>query len=161
MPLGVVVERRAIDNPWQRWTWLPVAVIPGAPPVREWRILREGDDFVQYHAATLPLVLHPKETAAYRQNLSQRRPAIYVGLRALEAGPHEVSPFLVTASPDEAQAYLDGGEDIIEGVAVPDVLAAWIADFIERHHVEEPFVKRRRRRAEKEHPRERTDEQRS
>jgi len=33
MSAGVVLERRKIDNPWQDYTWHPVAVIPGAPPV--------------------------------------------------------------------------------------------------------------------------------
>src|SRR5690606_30672543 len=33
MPLGVVVERREIDNRWQPFAWKAVAVIPGAPPV--------------------------------------------------------------------------------------------------------------------------------
>jgi hypothetical protein len=62
MPLGVVVERRELDNRWQRFAWKPVAVIPGAAPVTEWRELMRGEGFVRWHAATLPLELHRKET---------------------------------------------------------------------------------------------------
>jgi len=29
LPLGIVLERRKIDNPWVDHTWRPVAVIPG------------------------------------------------------------------------------------------------------------------------------------
>lgn len=141
MPLGVVVERREIDNRWQRFAWKPVAVIPGAPPVGEWRELVRGERFVRWHAATLPLELHRKETEGYRYNLSAKAPAIYVVLRPQDGGPHEVAPFLVTASPYEAECYLD---DIVEAVPMPDGLIAWVQDFVQRHHVDEPFRKRKR-----------------
>lgn len=29
LSVGVVVERRKIDNPWQDYRWTPVDVIPG------------------------------------------------------------------------------------------------------------------------------------
>jgi hypothetical protein len=141
MPLGVVVERRELDNRWQRFAWRPVAVIPGAPPVGPWRELVRGERFVRWHAATLPLELHRTETEAYRANLSGRVPAIYVGLREQSAGPHEYVPFLVTASPYEAAAY---GEAMVEPVPMPDGLLAWVQDFVRRHHVDQPFEKRKR-----------------
>lgn len=145
MPLGVVVERRELDNRWQQWSWRPVAVIPGAAPVGDWQELQRGERLVRWHAATLPLVLHRKETEGYRYNLSGRVPAVYVGLRRQSGGPFEVAPFLVTASPYEAQSYAD---DIVEAVAMPDGLIAWVQDFVGRHHVDEPFRKRRRDRPE-------------
>ena len=141
MPLGVVVERRELDNRWQRFAWRPVAVIPGAPPVRQWRELVRGERFVRWHAATLPLVLHRTETEAYRANLSGRTPAIYVALREQPAGPHEYVPSVVTASPYEAAGY---SEDLVEAVPMPDGLIAWVQEFVRRHHVDEPFQKRRR-----------------
>src|SRR5688572_11435120 len=107
MALGVVVERREIDNRWQRWSWKAVAVIPGAPPVDAWRELVRGDRFVRWHAATLPLELHRAETEAYRVNLSGRSPAIYVVLRNVESSErtagNDVAPFTVTASPYDAE----------------------------------------------------------
>jgi len=144
MPLGVVVERREIDNRWQRWVWKPVGVIPGAPPVDAWRELTRADRLVRWHAATLPLELHRTETEGYRANLSGKMPAIYVGLRRQSGGDHEPAPFLVTASPYEAAAY---AEDIVEPVPMPDALIAWVQDFVDRHHVDEPFEKRKRDKA--------------
>jgi hypothetical protein len=141
MPLGVVVERRELDNRWQRWAWKPVAVIPGAPPVGPWRELVRGERFVRWHAATLPLVLHRTETEAYRANLSGRMPAVYVVLREQPGGAHEYAPALVTASPYEAAGY---AEDIVEPVPMPDGLLAWVQDFVHRHHVDQPFAKRKR-----------------
>ena len=60
MPVGIVVERRETDHPWQDHAWLPVAVIPGAPPADadgEWRRLDAGEGWVHYHAATLEVEL--------------------------------------------------------------------------------------------------------
>jgi Protein of unknown function (DUF3305) len=150
MPLGVVVERRELDNRWQRFGWKSVAVIPGAPPIEAWRELARGDRFVRWHAATLPLELHRTETEAYRVNLSGRSPAIYVVLRKVEpsekSAGNEIVPFLVTASPYEAEGYLEG-EDVVEAAPMPEGLIAWVQAFIQRHHVDEVFVKRERKRA--------------
>lgn len=146
MRLGVVIERREIDNRWQKWRWTPLAVIPGAPKVEAWKELRRGEGWVQFHAATLTLELHRKETEAYRYNLSGRQPAIYVGLRKQSGGEHELAPFLVTASPYEAQSYTEFGDDLVEAVVMPEALIAWVQDFIDRHHVDQPHYKRKRKR---------------
>lgn len=146
--VGVVVERRATNHPWQQWSWLPVAVLAGAPAGANWRVLREGSGWVQYHAATLPLDLHRKETIGYRLNLSQESPRVYVVMRPSDNDDFPYQPFLVTASPHEAEAYLASGEEIVEGVSMPDSLIALLQDFVDHHHVEEPFVKRSRRRSD-------------
>ncbi len=147
MALGVVVERREIDNRWEDHEWRPVAVIPGAPEVEEWRPLRSGPGWTQYHIDTLPLELFRKETEGYRLNLSTERPLVYIILRrGEEADEREIEASLVTACPYEAQDYLDSGDDLVEGVAMPEPVAALVADFIDQHHVEEPFRKRRNRR---------------
>lgn len=153
LPLGVVLERRRIDNPWQDYTWKPVAVIPGAGPCDprgEWPVLAGGKDWAQFHAGTLMLELFRKETEGYKVNLSQQPPRLFVGLRSGEDmdSDHEVVPFLVTACPYEAQDYLDSGEDQVDAVAMPDAVIAFVQDFIDRHHVDEPFRKRKRTRAE-------------
>jgi len=146
MVVGVVVERREVDNPWTDYAWHAVAVIPGAPPVDEWRVLREGEDWIHYHAATLTIEIFPGETEGYKVNLSNRPPAVYVVLRAgEEAGDHDVEPFMVTVCPYEAQDYLDSGEDIVDGVAMPDMVHDWVKDFVDKHFKPERFVKRKRK----------------
>lgn len=147
MPLGVIVERREIDNPWQDHAWAPVDVIPGAPQPEGWQVIDRGEGWVRYHAATLPLELFRGETEAYRVNLSDAMPSVYVHLRSTmhdDEPEHEIAPSLVTVSPFEAQDYLNIGEDIVERVAMPDGLIAWVQAFVDEHHVEEPFEKRRR-----------------
>ena len=150
LPLGVVVERRKIDNPWQDYTWRPVAVIPGAAPrdpCGPWLELGQGEDWVHFHAGTLDLALFRKETEGYRLNLSQDPPRLFVCLRSGEDMDcaHEFAPFLVTACPYEAQDYLDSGEEIVESVIMPEGVIAFVQAYIDRHHVDEPFYKRKRK----------------
>ncbi len=147
MALGVVVERRQSRSPWQDWAWQPVAVLAGAPALdADWRELRHGADWTHYHAANLPLELHRAETEAYLINLAQASPRVYVVLRpATEPGPYPFRPLLITASPIEAEGYLSSGDEIVEGVPMPAPVIAWLQAFVERHHVERPFVKRKRR----------------
>ncbi len=150
LPLGVVVERREIEHPWQDFAWRPVAVIPGASPrdpLGPWLELARGEDWVRFHAGTLPLELFRKETEGYRVNLSQEPPRVFVCLRGAEDPEcdHEVTPFLVTVCPYEAQDYLDSGEEIVEAVAMPEGVVAFVQAYIDEHHVDEPFYKRKRK----------------
>lgn len=146
MPVGVILERRKIDNPWQEYAWYAVAVLPGAQRSEEWRLLREGDGWVQYHAGTLDLKLHHKETEGYRLNLTSQRPTVYIVLRYEDEVEAGIVPFLATVCPFEAQNYLDGDEDLVEAVPMPDVVAAWVDDFVVKYHVDEPRYKRKRER---------------
>jgi hypothetical protein len=148
--LGVVLERRPSAHPWLEHSWHAVGVIPQAPaadPKAPWRELLRDGEVVQYHAGTLPLSLFRKETDGYRLNLAQEPPRVFVVIRRDEdpQSPHELRPFHVTACAFEAQIYLDNGEDIVEAVTMPEVVAAWVRDFVARNHVEEPFKKRKRR----------------
>jgi hypothetical protein len=154
LPLGIVVERRAVDNPWIDHSWRSVAVIAGAralSPFGEWTPMGDGDGWVHFHAGTLNLELFPKETEGYKLNLSQDPPRLYVVLRTNEEEglcDHEVVPFLVTACPYEAQDYLDSGEEQVDAVAMPEGVIAFVQNYVGLHYVEERFYKRKRKRAE-------------
>lgn len=150
MPMGVIVEREKIDNPWRDHVWRVAAVAPGAPSVDDWRPLSEDSPdapSMRWHAATLPIALHRTETEGYKVNLSNRTPAIYVISRVDDDDPDAppIAPFLVTVCPYEAASYADNGDDLVDAVAMPDGVRAWIASYCERHHVDEVFVKRKRK----------------
>lgn len=145
LPLGIVIRKTPSVSRWVKWSWKVVAVLPGAGPA-SWQELRREGDAVEYHAATLPLDLWRTDTEAYLNGLSARVPTVSVILRESD-DPEAVEPleFLtVTASPYESQDYADTGEDIVELVAMPEGLVAWVRDFVEEHHEDEVFVKRRR-----------------
>lgn len=145
IPVGVVIAHDKIDHPWQEYAWRAVSVFLNAPEVSEWRELRRGPTFVHYHAATLPLELHPKETAGYQANLGEATPSVYVVLRDRpERGSQPIEVHMVTASPHEAEAYGHTSEETIASVTMPEALAELMAAFVAEHHVEEPFIKRQR-----------------
>lgn len=144
MAVGVVLERRPLDNPWQDAEWRAVAVVPGAPAVDAWRQLDGDGRIVRFHAATLPLELFRKETEAYRYNLSLDPPTVYVVLRESEEAEHGIAVCEITASPYEAQVFLDAEENMVEPVPMPEAIRAWVAAFVERYHVDEPVYKRTR-----------------
>ena len=143
MPIGVVVRRTPGVTPWAKWNWSANAVLPGAGPAH-WRELRREGDAVEYHAATIQLELHGAETEAYLHGLSAEQPSVYVVLRESDGDEDPLDVLLVTASPYEAQDYCDGGDEIVEKIAMPHGLIAWVREFIEAFHEEEVFVKRKR-----------------
>lgn len=146
MPLGIVVRKTPGVTRWARWHWRAVAVLPGAGPA-SWTELRREGEAVEYHAATLPLRLWATDTEAYLANLSDQVPSVYVVLRERDDAGDDEPPLgvlLVTASPFEGQDYADSGEELVEKVPMSEGLIAWMRDFIQDHHVDEEFIKRRR-----------------
>ena len=147
MPVGVIVEKRPGVTRWVREIWQPKALLPQAPNA-DWRVLREDGGRVEFHAATVPLTLYRGEADAYRIALSEAVPSAYVIMRpsSREAFPWYVH--LVTLSPHEAALFEQSGDENVEKVALPNDLIGWAGRWIEAHYREEPFVKRKRRRAE-------------
>lgn len=143
MPLGIVVERRPSAHRWQAESWRPTALLPGAPPA-EWLELPADEEAARWHAVTLPLELHARDTELYKLALSMLPPVVHVVLRQGEA-PWPWRPFLVTASPMEAAAHGEFGDDRVEPLPMPDGLIAWVQDFVDRRHVEQPIFRRKRK----------------
>jgi hypothetical protein len=142
--VGVVIAHERIDHPWQEYAWRPASVFLNAPEVGAWRELRSDATSTYYHAATLPLELHAKDTSGYVANLNDDAPLVYVVLR--EGGEHgqPVHVAIVTASPHEAEAYGQMSEEIVGAVGMPQPLVELLEAFVAEHHAEEPFVKRQR-----------------
>ncbi len=139
MDVGVVLRRTPGVTRWQKQVWSLAGVIPFAPEANG-RVLRDSDDVLEVHAATRPLILHRKETEALVQNLSAQVPSLWVAMR----GTGQPDIVTVTASPFEAGCHDIDDEDRVEKVAMPAGIRDWIEAFVARHHVDEPFIKRRR-----------------
>lgn len=149
MEVGVVVERRAATNPWADWTWRVIAVLPGTAGTG-WRRMVTGDGWTRYFAGSAVVDLHRADTEAYVHNLESREPAVYVVLSNRE-NPTEDQPYdlsQVTVSPYEAQDVLDSAEELVERIPMPPVMIEWVQAFVDAHHVERKFVKRKRDRVE-------------
>src|SRR5690554_3521962 len=104
LPVGVIIERRKLSNPWLDAIWLPVAILPGVPATAPWTVLEESEEVRRVYAGPFTMGLHSVDTANYRNNLETGSPQIWVALRESE-GEHPVKVVGVTADPAEGEAY--------------------------------------------------------
>jgi Protein of unknown function (DUF3305) len=147
MPLSVVIERRDSKSAWQDFEWRPLGVLPKTGVARG-QLLASGEGWNHIHGGALDLELFRGETEGYLTNLSQEVPVVFVVLRRKEDAEDglDYAPFLVTVCPYEAMGYTTGGDDIVEGVAMPPEVALWLREFVTAHHVDVPFLKRKNKR---------------
>jgi hypothetical protein len=149
VPVGVVVERRNAVSRWVDHVWRPVAALAGQPDAAPWTTLVAGPDATTFYAGGTEIGLYRSETASYRDNLSSGAPALWVVLRPTGIDP----PFdivTVTADPAEGEGFTQTGADLVEPVAMPEPIRETVAAFVAEHHVEQPFYKRQRDRADPE-----------
>ena len=145
--VGIVVERRDSASPWSDGTWRTTQVMADVPADDTWKLLEQGEGWVRYFAGSLDVELFKRETEAYKVNLSQPTPTVYIVLRPGEDDDEpDVVPFLATCSPYEADDYTESGEMIVDAVALPEGLMAWTAAFVDAFHVNQPFKKRKQKR---------------
>ena len=157
IPVGVVVERRKAKSPWLDVLWRPVSVFAGQPSALPWTPLGGEGETALFYAGEAMIELHRTETARYRDNLHSGAPALWVVLRPAASEPaYEL--LTVTADPAEGEAFTDAGNDLVERVPMPPAVAASIGAFVAEHHVERPFVKRRRGPAQPQAPAGRVDD---
>ena len=147
--VAVVVERRKAKSPWLDFIWHPVAVLAGNPVAAPWTPLNASEDTTLFYAGEAVIELYRTETANYRGNLASGAPVLWVILRPDVSG-HSYKLLAVTADPAEGEAFTDAGNDLVGTVPMPAVIAEMIGDFVAVHHVERPFLKRRRERASQE-----------
>jgi Protein of unknown function (DUF3305) len=141
--VAVVVERRKAKSPWLDFVWRPVAVLAGLPEAEPWTALNAIEETRLFYAGSAVIELFRTETANYRSNLASETPSLWVALRREPSG-HAYKLLAVTADPAEGEALSASGNDLVEAVPMPPMIAKTISDFVSQHHVERSFVKRRR-----------------
>lgn len=147
MSLGVVVERRKAASAWVDYNWRPVAVLPGLPQAEPWSVLAADGEATTFYAGAADLALYRTETGQYRDNLASGAPSLWVALRPTGGDP----PFrvaAVTADPAEGESFTQAGDDLVGAVPMPAAVRDMLDAFIVEHHVEQPFFKRERERAD-------------
>ncbi|MGB7288152.1 MAG: DUF3305 domain-containing protein [Salaquimonas sp.] len=145
--VGVIAEKRKSSSQWAEDYWIPTGVVESHLNQHEGDVLYQTDDLKRYFMGYSEIYCHAKETEAYIHNFESRVPAIYVILRRDDENAHSLDWYVhdVTVSPYEAQDYSDSAEDIVERVAMPVGIAKRVMEFIDLHHVDEKFKKRKRK----------------
>lgn len=149
IPVGVVVERRAAASKWLDVIWCPVAVLSGHPDAPVWTPLGSDGEAMMFYAGPAEIELYRSETSNYRDNLASGAPLVWVCLH--ETGtepPYRVAA--VTADPAEGEGLSEPGTALVESVAMAEPIREAVAAFVAEHHVESPFDKRKRDRADPE-----------
>jgi hypothetical protein len=145
--VGVVVERRKAANKWIDFIWKPVSVLVGTPDAAAWTQLGATEDGATFYAGAAEIALYRTETAHYLSNLTGSAPALWVALRPTGVEP-PYAIVAVTADPAEGESFTQAGDDLVEPVPMPAAVRDFVAAFVAEHHVEQPFVKRKRDRAD-------------
>lgn len=141
--IGVVVERRPSSSPWADFAWRVMAIVPEAPGTADGHILgREGDATLIY-AGSAEVEFHRVETGNYRDNLASGRASLWVMLSRSSEDPG-IRLVSVTADPAEGEAMTEAGDIMVEVAAMPQDIAERLALFVQTHHVERVFTKRKR-----------------
>jgi Protein of unknown function (DUF3305) len=145
--VGVVVERRKAKSQWIDFIWRPAAILPGRPEAAPGTALAGDGDCATFYAGPANLELYRTETGQYRDNLASGAPSLWVALRPTGANPaYEVVG--VTADPAEGESWTLAGGDLVDAVPMPTTVRDAIEAFVTEHHVERPFVKRKRDRSD-------------
>ncbi len=145
--VGVVVERRKAKSHWIDFTWRPVSVLAGIPQASPWTLLSQDNEGATFYAGAAEIALHRTETGNYRDNLASGAPRLWVALRATGVEP-PFEVFAVTCDPAEGEALTEAGNDVVDVVEMPEAVQALVIDFVREHHIERPFYKRKRDRAD-------------
>lgn len=143
--LAVLARSRAPVSRWAARGFEPLSVAMVPPEAAPGDRLGPASDDETWYAGEHDLLLHSGDTGHYRDNLASGRPALWVALR--RGGLDIVA---VTADPYEGEALAGDDGLAVAAVAMPAPVAATLAAFIALHHVEEPFEKRKRKRADPE-----------
>lgn len=144
--VGVIVERRKASSQWIDFVWRPIAVLAGQPDTPPWSALSNDGERTTFYAGSAEIKLYRTETKNYRDNLAAEA-GLWVVLRPTGIEP-PYALFTVTADPAEGEAFTEAGADLVEQVPMPQSVRDIVAAFVAEHHVEQPFYKRERKRAD-------------
>lgn len=145
-PVVIVINRQPAVNRWQAYSWRLTEVAVGAArPLNtnadrnaDLQLRQEGDDFFW---SGLSLRLYKDEAEAYYHNLVAPKPSLYVMTR--DESESGIRPFAVSASFDEANAYMETDADA-HSVTLPAGLIEPVEKFVLTYYHPEPRRKRRR-----------------
>lgn len=144
-PVVVLMQRQPSKfSRWSDYQWQAVGVMAIAGDSNDEghpRTVREEGDVMQVLYGGFTVRLYVDECESYYFNLISPSPQCYVITRFDDDGVPV--PFLVSMSFDEAQAYIEGDEQVYV-VDVPPELYLWTEAFVLQHYNPQKRQKRKR-----------------
>jgi Protein of unknown function (DUF3305) len=131
--VAIVMERRALANPWASEQWAAVAVIPDTGN-REPCIIAEDGASERWLHPGYELTLRRDEAEGYFLNVTSAEPRIFVMWHMED---EQVRPHSVSASYNEASTWMDAG-DQVDPVPMAPELALWLGDYVRDNYKPEP-----------------------
>ncbi|MFN3350671.1 DUF3305 domain-containing protein [Pseudorhodoplanes sp.] len=145
IPVGVIVDRIKAQSQWVDYLWQPSAVLVGEPETAPWTQISGDDNRASFYAGRATIELYRSDTGNYRDNLMGDG-KLWVVLTPADSNP-PYALFKVTADPTEGEAQFEAGVNVVDTVPMPDAVREVLERFVAEHHVEQPFFKRKRDRA--------------
>lgn len=144
-PVVVLMQRQpSVVSQWSDYQWQAVGVMAIANNIYDSespRTVHDDGDVIQVLYGGFTVQLFVDECESYYFNLISPNPQCYVIARADDE--NVPVPFLVSMSFDEAQAYLEGDEEVFV-VDVPPELYRWTEAFVLKHYNPQKRKKRKR-----------------
>ena len=148
--VAVILRRKPSRNRWISHIWSVQGVVANSQDVvtqTAGQPVHSGPDGSEdFLWGDISLRLYKDQAESYYHNLLAPEPALYVILRTQQAqGPQPGAPYpvLVSASFDEANAYVESDDDA-QPVAMPGEIYHWVERFVLKHYVPERPTKRKR-----------------
>mgnify|MGYP002621974374 FL=1 len=135
--LGVLATRRPPVTRWGQAELRPTSVLPAAPELAAGTLISSENGTETWYLGARDMVLYSGDTAHHLDNLNSGRPSVWVVMRREELA-------CVTVDPYEGEGYASDLEAVVEALPMPATLRDAVAAFIEEHHVDIPFKKRKR-----------------
>jgi hypothetical protein len=149
--VGVIVEKRKAASPWIDHTWSPAAVVTGLPAAERMTLIGKTEDAERYYLGAADLVFASVDTAQYRDNLMSGQPKLWVVMREDQVD-QALELVAVTADSAEGEGYSESESNLVDTVPMAPDIAAALAAFVDEHHVERVFIKRKRDRLDPNRP---------
>lgn len=143
--VGVVGRSFPPATPWADRQLRPFAVLPEPVAMAPGTLMSDIGGVQTVYLGDHALTLYHGETAHYRTNLSSARPSVWV---SMDGG----RVHLVTPDPYEGESLAGDPDRLVDAVDMPPAIQVAVAAFVAAHHVEEVFVKRKRKPASIEEP---------
>jgi hypothetical protein len=141
--VGVVMQRRRLDNRWQSHQWRPLEIVAdvGLPPGLH--CLRDDDADSRWLHTGFDVALYSDEGEGYHLNIDAAVPCWFIMWRMDERDGAEFAlPKSVTLSYNEAARLMDGGEQV-DTLPLSQDMIDRVAAFAAEHY--RPEAKRKRR----------------